>query len=323
MARNDLRLDEMQRIQRTLRKRYRAGVHGNILDVGFGAALESGRMQPERGACLTFLVRRKRHRPRRQDAIAPSVGVRLKRGRHFAQLVFPTDVVEVGQITTTGRRLEYTSRHVTTGVVLAWRTPGESRLSWGLVTVGHPFPRWQALGPSRRRVTVHTRRGTIAGVLIARSDSRRNVDAAIARVEKQELIDKRLITRSQSRHRIAARDVARLSGDPQRSGETLRVGGTRPFVVHAYFPLLHVPRVGQIAHVVSVLSGRPGTFARGTSGSPWRWGNQAACVQVAGRAADFQQGFGQALTTVVEWAAGALRKHPGAEPESLRTVALF
>ncbi len=320
---DDLTIDEMRRIQRTLRKRFHVGRRTNIIDIGFGAALKRGRFQPNRGLCLSFLVRHKKTPRRMRDRIPPSVEVRVKRGRRFQKLEFPTDVVAVGGLTATGRRLEYRTRHVTTGVIVAWRDSGNTQLSWGLLTVGHVFPRLSGIPPSRRKVKVVTTRGNFFGELVAKSDRDNGIDAAIALVERQELIAKKLMTNSQAGRRIVPRPLARLQRDRRKTGATLRTAGKRSFLVHAFFPRLRIPDVGELDCVVSAMAPTAGTFAQGTSGTSWLIVNQAACLQVAGRAPDYRQGFGQALSVIIDWAASELQQQRDIENDSFRTVATF
>jgi len=318
-----LTTDELRRIQRTLRTRYRIGTRSNLLDVGFGAALKAGKFQPGRRLCITFLVRKKKNVRKVTDRIPPKVHVRLKRGKRFVNLSFSTDVVEVGGIVAAGRTLDYRTKTVTTGVIVAWKASSRSRYSWGVVTVGHVFPRLRTLSRLRRKVTIRTNRGKFFGTLVAKSDGDREIDAAIAQVKRQDLVAKRLMTASQSARRIEPRMVTTLASDQNKSGQTLRVGGKRRFTVHAYFPSLRVPSLGAIDHIVSVFSGAAQTFQPGTSGSGWLIQNQAACLQIAGRMPDFKQGFGQSLNSVAEWAAKVLAKQQRMHLGSFRIVATF
>jgi hypothetical protein len=319
----DLTADELRRIQNTLRARYDLGSRTNILDIGFGAALQRGKLRPDRGLCITFLVRAKRDPSSKSDRIPPAVTVRVKRGRRFVPFSFGTDVVEVGQLAATGSRLEYRSKTVTTGLIVAWHPEASGKLSWGVVTVGHIFPRLRTLSKRNRQVTIRTGRGHFFGRLVAQSADNQSIDAAIALVDRQDLIAHRLLAKPASVSSMPPRRIEQLISDQHKIGETLRTAGARRFTVHAYFPTLRVTDIGTLQHMISVISEAAQTFQKGTSGTSWLIQNQAACQQVAGRTPAFRQGFGQALVAVTEWAAKELHRHDLMRPGSLRLVSVW
>ena len=320
---DELTTDELRRIQHAVRSRFRISSRTNIVDVGFGTAIRAGKFEPSRGLCITFLVQAKKAPRKKSERIPQEVNVRVKRGRRFVSLSFRSDVVEVGRIVATGSRLDYRRKTATTGVIVAWKGPSSSKLTWGLLTVGHLLPRGRSLSKLRRKVTIRTGRGPFFGTLIAKSDGNREIDAAIALVEREDLVANKLLRASQSARGIVVRKLTKLVSDQNKAGKTLRVGGTRPFTVHAYFPTLRVTGIGSIAHIVSVLAAAAQTFEKGTSGSSWLIQNQAACIQIAGRTPDFRQGFGQSLASVLEWAAKELQQQDLMQSDSFRIVATF
>jgi len=315
--------DELRRIQRTLQKRFRVSSKTNLIDIGFGTALEGGKLQPNRGLCISFFVREKKNPRKKNDRIPRELEVRLKRGRRYLKLKFCTDVVAIGRIVATGKRLDYRTKFVTTGAVVAWKGKSSSTLTWAVVTVGHAFPRLSGLSQLRRKVSIRTSRGKITGTLVAKSAKKSKIDSAIAIVKKEDLISKKIITTTQTTRKIVPRKVAKLMSDRNKAGRTLRVGGIRDFVVHAYLPTLTVIDIGKVIHVVSVLSTRTNTFQKGTSGSNWLIQNQAACVQVAGWDPGFKQGFGQALDAVIKWASKELSDRNLIVSGSFRMIVAF
>ena len=319
----DFSVDELRRMQTSLRKRFRINNRENLVDVGFGTALKDGKLQPERGICVTFFVRKKKNPRSKNDRLPSQVSVRLKRGKRFVTFDFHTDVVQVSDIVATGKRLDYRSKYVTTGAIVAWKGVSSSRLSWGVVTVGHSFPPLGGLSQSRRKVSIRTRRGRVPGTLVAKSNRNKKIDAAIALVEKEDLLSKRLLKDSQTSREIKPRKLEKLYADRTKVGQTLRIGGKRKFEVHAYLPSLKVTGIGTVIHIVSVVSTRIKTFKKGTSGSSWLIQNQAACIQVAGRSPEYCQGFGQSLETVTQWAEKKLEAQKLMKAGSFRMVLTF
>ena len=309
-------------MQLTLRRRLGVGKRANLIDVGFGAAVRREKLDPGRGLCATVFVRQKRKFKNRSEAIPEQIEVRLKRGSKFEAITLPTDVVEVGRLAPTGVQLDYGTRSVTSGVVVAWERPDETDRAWGLLTVGHVFPALHSLSQQDRMVTVQAA-APFSGTMIAKSAVTSQIDSVVVEVSEDDLLASRLLTRRQINGELPARSLNQLASDQNRTGTTLRANVSLSFRVHAFLPTLRAPGLGALAHIVSALAPATGTFQRGTSGCCWTIGEQPACVQVAGRAPHFRQGFGQALSTIVGWAGAYFEARDLAEPGSFRAVAAF
>jgi hypothetical protein len=82
-------------------------------------------------------------------------------------------------------------------------------------------------------------------------------------------------------------------------------------------------QVGILRHVVHAHRAPQGTFAQGTSGSLWMIRRTASALQFGGLAPHFQEGFGQALQVILQWAQQAASGLDDVQPHSFQLVALL
>ena len=313
---SDLSLEELQRVQNTLEKRFGIGKRGNILQLGYGVAEfeKSGQLDWNRPSAVCFYVSRKtKSQPKnRHDRIPPDIRVRVRRGSRYVQLVAPTDVIVVNRkkYSLSGRSISYRKlESATTGVLLAWRPRGRVRLTWGVLSVGHTFPDTIPL-PDQH---VHVKIGgspTIPGRFFARGTSN-DLDTSLTIVRRDDLVRSNIISESFEVSKIEPRPVSRLREDAGKFGTTRPRSRNIPFQVLRFllsapifssvlgFSPRHVMHVGQSAH---------GSFQLGTSGSIWRIDGQLACLQFATYRPQFDQGFGLCLEDALDWVQLAISK---------------
>ena len=319
---DELSSDELMRIRRTLRRRYRSAVHDGVIEVGFGFAERKAELDPSRREAICFLVQRKRMPRAKRDRIPAIAEVRVRRGRGFVVVRLPTDVIEI-----TPSRLRLTRptiRHAagrqaaTASGLVAWRVAESESLSWGLITVGHLFWHVRGIPEAEPRVQVMipaARRGNspheLAGRLIARTDRRgtKGVDAALIQVAPEQLLPFDWLPLDDPPPSLAIRPASALSADTARHGSALTSEGDVPFVVLRFFPIFNlIAEVGSIQDVLEVESPYAETFAPGRSGTLWTIERETACLQFAGwlhptiASMSYRRGLGQSFASVVQWA---------------------
>jgi hypothetical protein len=307
-----LSTDELARVRQTLFDRYDVGSRGNIVEIGFGVAQRSGKLDPIRPNAICFYVTNKRLPRLKVDRIPSRELVRVKRGHRFVLVSLATDVIEVdrraAQLTGRGVRHVTDDTHARAGAILAWRFNSSGRFAWGVLTVGHLFWDRDAVPESTNDVRIRANGNRqIKGRLMLRSLPESGVDAAIVLVARTALVEGGLMRASTSVGGKSVRSVEKLSGDTMKLGTTLP--GSRPigFQVLRYLPEFSLIRsLGPIQHALDVRSNAPGTFRTGTSGSPWIIARQAACQQFAGWQSEHSSqnyigGIGQSLQTILTW----------------------
>ncbi len=321
----DLTRAELGRIRNTLKRRFRASGQDGVLEVGFGRAERRGALDPRRPESVCFYVRRKRMPRSKQQRIPAVVEVRVRRGPHLVRVRLPTDVlaVDASSLRPTGRtiRSAASTRRATAGCVLGWRVPGQRQLEWGVLTVGHLFGRQRRAPGSKPRVWIDAGGNReLEGALLVRSARASQVDAAIVRVAKSELVRAGLIAADVSTRGKRVRSSRQLARDTGHNGLTLPGREQVPFMVLRYLPVTSlVAELGTLVDVLDVRSTRAGTFAPGRSGSLWLIERQAACQQFGGwetrgkRSANYRRGLGQSLVEILAWAAKALARTAGAQ----------
>jgi hypothetical protein len=324
----NLSRDELRRMRTTLLGRYRLRGRGGVLEIGFGQAERSGRVDSRRPQAICFYVRRKRMPRRRQDRIPKVVEVRVRRQSHFVLVRLATDVleVEIDSLIPTGLRLRNmaSKRVATAGCVVAWRVPGLPQLQWGLLTVGHLFAR--RVQATEVRITI-AQQGPLVGTLLARSQNASQVDGAIVQVDKRKLVDAGLISKRVSTRGKRVRAPHQLGRDVGRAGQTLPGRERVPFVVLRYLPETSlVPSLGTLVDVLDVSCKRAETFAPGRSGSLWLIERQAACQQFGGwetrahPAENYRRGLGQSIARILDWARQELARIAGTALVDLRLI---
>lgn len=312
----DLTLDELKRVQETLKQRYAVGPQSSIRQIAFGMAEKNSLGDPLRGPSVCFYVADSHKRPAQELAhpIEPSVRVRLRRGSRFCELVAPTDVLLLSpsELELTGRDIGYANgESATTGILLAWKHPKRHRLAWAVLTVAHIFPRRLRLPEDRIAVAIASsgRSDDIPARLIARADHA-GLDAALCIVRRQDLLQHGLITSSVRSSGRSVKNHSQLSDSMGSLGYSMPAGDRLPFQFARFLleapifqPLLgYAPK-----HVLHVLAD-DAIFAKGTSGSPWSVGRLAAGMQFASLKPAYRQGFGQSLWSILNWVRQTIAK---------------
>jgi hypothetical protein len=324
-----LTLDELTRIQRTARRHLAVSQDPNLIDVGFGVALQRDRVDRTRGLVAVVLVRRKLRRVAADRAIPDRLRLRLRRAGRFVYVDLATDVVEVPEIVPSG--LVFTAPGIgpaMAGAVIAWQQPrGRGlRSAFGMLTVGHAFP---SADPQLVLFDAAPGGSEFNGRLYLKSRRPSAVDAAVVHVQREDLAANALIDANSQAHR--PRDAANLEGLPvlapadivQRvgtRGTSLRGGRRLPFVVHAILPTMTIPTLGHLRNVITAHAPGSDTFRPGSSGSVWEIETQPAALQLAATPPTFQLGFGQALTVDLDWARETLARETATAADGLRLV---
>ena len=316
---SDLSADELRRIRQTLFDRYRVGVRGNIVEIGFGVAELANQVDRERPSAICFYVADKRMPRAKVDRIPDHIDVRLKRRNQFVLVRLPSDVIEIERqaIRLTGRRVRHVADRsfATAGAIVAWRFDDHGRFAYGVLTVGHLFWNRSTVPEPSDDVRVRvTGNREILGRLVLRSLPNDGVDAAIVLSSRRALVDGGVLSESSSTRGKKIRAVAELVTDRLQHGSTLPKTTPIPFMVLRYLPEFSlIPELGPIPHALDVRSDVAGTFRQGTSGAPWIIQRQAACQQFAGwesndPSQDYTRGTGQSLEAIFAWCRRSLAK---------------
>lgn len=314
---NELSFAELVRIRHQLRRRLAIGPQGNIIELAFGIAEKEGQLDRSRSDAICFYVRQKSSRYAEIAPIPASLAFRLKRGRGFVEVCLSTDVIDVGRRLPkpTGKPLVYlpSGSKATAGGIVAWKLPGEHRLTWGIVTVGHCFAGSVRLPDTKARVRIgHASGDSAAGVLRVRSIPSRfaQVDIALVEVRREDLVDAGWLAVAPKTSGLRIRPIGVMSRDVGRVGFTYPLHSRIEIEVIRFLPISElVPALGPLRYVVEVM-GPSSTFAEGRSGSLWAFGQQVAAMQHGGLPQAFQYGWGQALEFGLEWCASQLaRQH--------------
>jgi len=310
---SDLNRSELEKIRTTLNKRFDIGKRGNVIEIAFGVAEKDGKLDLTRRNAICFYVTSKRNPRAKSDRIPKCIEIRICRRRKYFLVCMATDVIELGtkKIQPTGKRVRDLRRtdFATTGCVIAWRTSGhQTRLTWGLLSVGHYFNHVALVPETTQQVRINSSTTPLhrfRGTLIARTQARdsNESDAALIRVARSSLVRAQLIDSNQSTVGKTVRRVVDLQQDRGRAGFTFPIRTRLSFVVARYLPLSNiVPVLGPIRDVIEATSGTSNAFGGGRSGSVWVIGRQVACTQHAGLANSYTRGWGQSVATIFEWA---------------------
>lgn len=323
---NELALDELSRVRRTLARRFGITPTSPICELGFGHAEKQGQLDRSRPDAFCFWVQRKRQRID-DVAIPAAVSVRLRRGQRFVELCLPTDVLQISQpAELSGRRIrvgDHRQQHATAGCLIAYRvlpaadasTPDSapSTLTWAVLTVGHLLPDWRQRRAPLSGEVVGSLEGnagqTVIGQLIARSQRHdgSQVDAALFVVQRRDLIAAGLLPENVSTRGKRVRSVQQLWQDHRSQGHALLSPQPIPIEIGRYYPQSSlVEQLGTLVHVFEAISLTPQTFAPGRSGTLWALQGHASGMQHAGYPTEFTRGLGQALPVVLDWATSAL-----------------
>jgi hypothetical protein len=317
---------ELERIQQSLRKRFRIAFRPNVVDVGFGVARRHGRRDPRRPFSLVFFVKSKREKVSPKARIPRCVRVRIKRHGQFHSLELPTDIVPYRPLTRSGLEIRARNSDATVGVVVRWKQGALATYRWGILTAAHPFPRiTAATAPADRVFTIRGPSPPMTAYLLFRSDLDAGADWALLSVTRSQLLDNGFMTESQASRTISPRTLMQLGLDRGKEGKSHRVGRARNLRIESYWPDYNDPDLGRMLRVI-MARGDADVFEGGTSGSGWTIsdGMRAvpAAIQVAGDEPDFMLGVGHALTSVLAWAESALFKQGGLVAGSFQLVAV-
>ena len=315
--------DELRRLQANLRRRFQ---RANVVDVAFGQAYRNGTKDHGRSFCVCFFVRRKRNPRDPAQRIPRQVTCRLKQGSQYRTVKLPTDVIQTRKMNPSGRKVRRANKRsrVTTGCVVSWKEAGQRRRKWGIVTVGHYFPRGRL---SNANVFVYrTSTNKITGEYLFRSARRSKLDLAVASFEKQHLVQAGLVPQ-RAIPNLKPRSIEQLKSDIGKQGKSLIPprNATIGIQFDHYFPENdEVDELGIIKHVVRVKSSASGAFKGGRSGTIFRAPNgQAALIQFAGTTGAAQEGLGQACVSMLEWLTERLAEEVALESDSVRLISIF
>ena len=313
---------ELRAIQKSLFRRFRK--RAEIADIGFGPGVRANRQDPQRPASVCFYVRKKRTPRDREKHIPPTVKFRLKRRGKMRQFELPTDVIEVKKLVLSGVPMSFSGGgSVTGGVLVVWKEPSQTYLTWGLITVRHAFPASLSLPQSRANIRIAGAGSSrLSGTLLAVSSSAR-LDASLIRVKRFDLVAANIMDPTQGTNGLAVRTVDQLRDDEGASGVTRPRNTDRQFTVRTFIPVCHLfeQQIGVIDSVVHAHYAANQTFSSGTSGSLWRIANISGAIQFGGMSPAFREGFGQSLELVMAWAKETVDDLFGIEPDSFRYVA--
>ncbi len=316
-------IDELRRLQATLRRRFRAA---RIIDVGFGPGMANGRRDPRRPFSAAFLVARKRNPRDPGERIPASIQCRLKRGSKFATFQIPTDIVPAPRMKSSGRVVKRPNQatRVATGCVISWKENGAPRRKWAIVTVGHYFQEIQ-----RSSKTVYLYRTTadrIYGRFLFRSPSASKLDVAVAAFVKRDLLAAGLVP-ARSIPNLKPRSMEQIKNDVGKPGQALVPPGNDRITIEFeyFFPEnAEVAGLGRIRNVVRVSSRVPGAFRRGRSGTVFVTGRQqVSSLQYAGSTGNGRLGLGQSLVTILDWTGVQLTRRFDLAAGSMRLISKF
>ena len=313
--------EQLIRLQRTLRRRFRVAARPDLLEIGFGhVPLDRSSTGRPRLTCVFFTTDGQTGSSQSPSRRLPDeVTARVRDGRRYRTVRLPTRRVVAGGLEPSAASAEFSGTRFTLSAVISWRRTERRRREWGLLTVGHPFPALQRIPAWQRLVEVRGER-PFYGTLILRSRRGGRFDGAVIRTARDELAAAGLVPEHGHIGYRTARPLEQLGKDMGRSAE-LTVPGkhSRSFQVQAFLPRMTIPGVGSLHYVLAGSAPRSKTFAPGTSGAGWQIEGQPACFQIAAVAPRYRIGFGQAVTSLLVWAETRLRRHhPDLVPGSIR-----
>jgi hypothetical protein len=291
------------RVVRTAKRQIRERTSQDC-DIGLGRKFRNDRPYGWQIALRIYLPK-KRKRVARSRLIPRHLEIRLKRNDgKFDLLRIRTDVESRSRFLPTGFNVKLSDRgRATTGVLFRWSDPGEPA-RWGLVTVAHLFD-----GTRRRTTSVRLDNRTRLSCRRLRTASRRSgLDAAALQIvgdaaeTESLLIGCGLISdrRSAAIRPLTTRQVQQAAVGHRR-GRTFPPGASHVFTGEEIFP--DGFRLGErsLDSCVRVSQSTDDVFQKGTSGSYWRFGRRAACLQVGGRKPGWREGIGQPLAEILHW----------------------
>lgn len=338
----ELTLEELQRMRRTLAKRFGIAPAGAIREVGFGVAEKDDRTDPNRLDAICFWVADKSDRVSDGDRIPAVVAVRLRRGKRYVLVRLPSDVLQQPlPPRPSGRPLAVRGvpqRQAAAGGILAWKIVGQSSsLTWAVLTVGHLFVQPRLTRPPASGVAAEDETaeemvdgaideaiegatvvemesaggGRVVGQLAACTRRRdgSQVDAAIVIVARRDLVASGLMPDNVSTRGKRVRTVQQLWRDQRRAGHSLVQPQPIEIEIGRYYPQSSlVAQLGTLIHVFEARSSVPQAFAPGRSGTLWALDGQAAGMQHAGYPLRFTRGLAQSLSVALQWAVAAIAK---------------
>ena len=294
--------EQWRRIAKSAKRHVRK-LTGEAIEIGIGRKYANGKPSGRRVAIRVY-VPRKRKRVSRTKRIPECFRIKLKRADGKFDLVrIRSDVDSLADYVPTSATVRLGARTAATGLLLRWRDANGS-VGWGFATVGHLFD-----GTSRRVASVRVHSTTkFQCRLVKNAPKRKHFDLAVLRIVGRQaeiegkLKDCDLISTSNppAIALMSVRQVHRAATD-RRRGRTVSPHGDRAFTGEEVFPDGFLLGTRRLDDCIRVGQARSDTFKQGTSGANWCFGTKVACVQVGGRATEFQEGIGQPMDCFLPW----------------------
>jgi hypothetical protein len=291
----------LRQIENALRRRHKRTKDPNFVGIGFGTAIRDGQADPERGFVVHYYVKKKRDNVKTKHRILPKVTLYVMRGKKRIRVALPTDVVEVGDLRTTGWAVNIANRElVTTGIVIRWQLIAGGDFQYGIITVAHGFSGASGL----IWVQPPGAAPKFSGALYVSGDPD-VIDAAVVEVELSDLQASLVLTTFPT-----PRSVDELISDAstQASGDSLRFGtafGPDPVSLNVYsFSAfgIDLPGLPRLQDSLLAKSSINQAFHLGSSGSVWQVNSKPAGMQFAGQDPNYVTGVAQAVETLLTWA---------------------
>lgn len=332
---NNLNLDQLRRIQATLRRRGQARDQANIRSVGFAPVrldrLERSRNIP-RTVTAQFDVRRKLARVADSKRVKPMESVRLldRSSQQFAQLTFITDVEQTGDIEPTGVRIDAGTEHATTSAVVRWtkmdpvpefpsdRLLDDPRWRWGVISVAHLFTALTgsnsptAPANIERRTTCGVGPKLIQGKLIARGRVPGGPDISLVETGLDRLWLSGFLVRPDEPTLLPADERQLMAWVMQGTdGILLGDGRTHSWNWRTYYPELTIDGLGKLQQVIRYEVAGPDSnlppLGPGSSGGVLVAGGIPIGMHVAAIRPRYRIGYAQTFHVSLSWLRARLR----------------
>ncbi|QDV47253.1 hypothetical protein Enr13x_71620 [Stieleria neptunia] len=314
---DELTQDQWRRVVATAKRHVKA-ITGQSSEIGIGRKYTGGKPFGWQLAIRVYLPR-KRRRVAKARRIPPHFQIRLKRSDgKFDLLVIRSDVESLADYVPTGGSVKLGTHDAAGGFLLRWNG-FDGQTEWGFATVGHLFDD-TSLRVGSIRVNSTTRFQCRRFKAAAK---REHIDLAVmVIVGEQQQIEAKLkrcnliqTNNPPAVDLMSIRQVHRAAMQHRR-GRTLPPGESQAFTGEEVFP--DGFRLGSriLDDCIRVGRSADDTFRQGTSGSAWRFGDQAACMQVGGKVTEFREGIGQPFDRFLNWIRSAI-------DESAKVVAVW
>ena len=314
---DELTPDQWRRVVATA-KRHVKTITGQSSEIVIGRKYSDGKPFGWQLALRVYLPR-KRQRVAKAKRVPTHFQIRLKRSDgKFDLLVIRSDVESLGDYVPTSGSAKLGTRDAASGFLLRWNGI-EGDIKWGFATVGHLYDD-TSLRTGSIRINATT---TFQCRRIKTAARGEHIDLAVmVIVGESGEIEEKLIRCELIKNNdpppidlMSVRQVHRAAMRHRR-GRTFPPGDEQAFTGEEVFP--DGFRLGSriLDDCIRVGRSADDTFRQGTSGSAWRFGDQAACMQVGGKLTEFREGIGQPFDRFLDWIRSAIG-------ESAKVVAVW